>query len=197
MKRFSLLAFGLVISMFLISCESILIYNSELPPIKSPEGKALCVVYRPMAITGNDFVPVFLDGKYVGGTEGNTMLTIPVDPGEHYIIGDGTNKSKCRFTFQTGKIYFIRHTVVTITQRAGPITIRIVTSTFKPKTGEDAMQTIEEEKGKMRWVQPNPNKPQEDLSQKDFDEVKEDYEEWAADEENAEDFAVERDYPGY
>ncbi len=197
MKRFSLLTLGLAICMFIVACEPTLLYKLELPELKAPEGKALCVVYRPMAFTGNDFVPVFLDGKYVGGTEGNVMLTFEVDPGEHYVIGDGTNKSKCKFNFQAGKLYFIRHTVVTISTSVGPVPVTIVTSTFKPKTGGEAMATIDEEKGKIRWAQPNPAKPQENLSDDDFADIKEDYEEWATEEKNEEDYSVERDYPGY
>ena len=61
----------------------------------------------------------------------------------------------------------------------------------------DDFDLTEEERGKMRWVQPNPAKPQEDLKAKDYEDVKKDYAEWAADEKNAEEYAIERDYPGY
>jgi hypothetical protein len=193
-RRFSA---GLVLSalagvLLFSSCVPMLIYNTQLPEIKAPADKAMCVIIRPMAIMGSNTVPVYFDKKYVGATEGNTMLTFPVEAGEHYIIGDATNKSICRFNFVPGKVYFILHTVVTISPTAY---ITIVTSTFAPKDGREAMEKIESEKGKIRWVQPNPESPQEDLEDKDFEEIKEDYAE--REKKNPEDYKKEADYSGY
>jgi hypothetical protein len=177
--------------------EPTLLYNKQLPDFKAPAGKALCVVMRPMALTGNDEVKIYCDAKYVGATTGNTVLSFAVEPGEHIIIGDGTNKSKVKFNFQAGKVYYIWHQVVTITQSMGYVTIRIVTSTFKPMNGSDANGKLESEKGKISWVQPNPASPQEDLKAGDLADVNKDYDKWAKDSKNAEDLKVEAEYPGY
>jgi hypothetical protein len=186
-----------MIALSLVGCEPVLIYNKQVPEFKAPADKALCVVIRPMALTGSKFVPIYCDTQYVGGTEGNTVLSFPVTPGEHFIIGDGTNKSKVKYNFQAGKVYFINHTVVVITTSAGPVTITITTSTFKPKSGSEAMEKLESEKGKITWVQPNPANPQENLKAGDFADAKKDWEKWAAESKNAADLQIEKDYPGY
>jgi hypothetical protein len=183
--------------MVIAGCAPILLYNKELPDFKAPADRALCVIVRPVAFTGSSYLPIYCDTTYVGGTEGNTVLSFPVDPGEHFIIADATNKSKVKYNFQAGKVYFIFHTVVVVSTTVGPATITVTTSTFKPKSGADAMAKIESEKGKISWVQPNPENPQENLSGKDFAEIQKDYEKWASKEKNAEDFHAERDYPGY
>ena len=193
MKRICALTLAIA-SLFVMGCVSKLIYNKELPEIKPPADKALCVIVRPTAFMGATFVPVYCDQKYVGGTEGNTMLTFPVDPGEHYIIGDATNKSKIKYNFVAGKVYFIFHTVVTVS--AGYVTIN--TSTFAPMDGKSATEKIESEKGKITWVQKNPeDKDTKDMSTGDFEDVKKDYTKWASESKNAEDAKKESEYPGY
>jgi hypothetical protein len=176
-------------------CTPKLIYNSALPEIKPISDKALCIILRLAPGYGSSkFIPVYCDQKYVGGTERETMLTIPVDSGQHYIIADAINKSKVRYNFRPGKIYFIKHSVMTI---YGPY-VSITTSTFSPMDDKEAMKIIEEEKANLRWVQINTeNKDSEDLKTDDFNEVKKDYEEWFADPKNAEDVSKEANYPGY
>ena len=193
MKRACMLGVATVSLIFIAGCVPKLIYNKTLPELKPIPDKGLCVVVRPMAFMGNVFVPIYCDQKYVGGTEGNTMLTFPVDPGEHLIIGDATNKSKVKFNFVAGKIYFIQHTVVTISS-----VVTINTSTFAPMDGASATQKIESEKGKISWVQQNPeDKDEKDMDAKDFADVKNDYDKWASDPKNAADAKKESEYPGY
>lgn len=197
MKRSSKLIVAGVVTvmaaMLFSGCESMLIYNKELPQFKAPADKALCVIIRPMALMGSNTVTMYCDTAYQGATEGNTVLSFPVDPGEHYIIGDATNKSKVKYNFQAGKVYYILHTVVTISASY----VTIVTSTFKPMSGPDAVAKLDSEKGKITWVQPNPKSPQKNLSAGDFEDVKKDYKKWVADSKNAEDVKVEAEYPGY
>jgi hypothetical protein len=194
MKRFLALTVAVASLVFITGCGTPkLIYNKTLPEIKAPSDKALCVVIRPMAMFGAVYIPIFCDQKYVGGTEGNTMLTFPVDPGEHYVIADATNKSKVKYNFQAGKVYFIWHTVVSI---SGFVTIN--TSTFAPMDGESATKKIEDEKGKITWVQANPeDKDEKDLSASDFEDIKKDYTKWAGESKNAADAKKEAEYPGY
>lgn len=174
-------------------CTPTLLYNKEVPAFKAAPDQALCVVYRPTAFAGAAFIPIYCDTNYVGGTEGNTVLSFAVTPGEHMIIADATNKSKVRFNFQAGKIYFIQHTVVTIS--GGYITIN--TSTFTPKAGAEAMAKLESEKGKITWVQPNPASSADNLSARDLAECIKDYDKWASEGKNAEDYKIEKEYPGY
>jgi hypothetical protein len=194
MKRLIALTMAVSLMVLMAGCVSKLIYNKTLPELKPIADKALCVVVRPTGFMGNVFVPIYCDTKYEGGTEGNTMLTFPVDPGEHMIIGDATNKSKVKYNFVAGKIYFIMHTVVTVS--APYVTIN--TSTFAPMDGESATKKIESEKGKITWVQKNPeDKDTKDMDAKDFADVKKDYDKWAGDSKNAADAKKEAEYPGY
>jgi len=194
MKRFCILTIALASMLVFVGCIPKLIYNKTVPELKPLTDKALCVIIRPMAFAGSVFIPIYCDQKYVGGTEGNTLLTFSVDPGEHYIIADATNKSKAKFNFVAGKVYFIQHTVVTFSTSF----VTINTSTFIPQDGESAMKKIESEKGKITWVQKNPDdKNAENMKDNDFAEVKKDYEKWAADSKNADVAKKEADYPGY
>jgi hypothetical protein len=194
MKRLIAVTIAAASLIFMAGCVSKLLYNKTLPEIKAPADKALCVIVRPTAFMGSVYIPIYCDEKYVGGTEGNTLLTFPVDPGTHYIIGDATNKSKSKFNFVAGKCYFILHTVVTV--NAGYVTIN--TSTFGSMNGDEAMKKIESEKGKITWVQKNPeDKDSKDMSANDFEDIKKDYTKWAAESKNAEEAKKEAEYPGY
>ncbi len=177
----------------LTGCTPVLLHHAMIPSFEPPPDQALCVVIRPVAVSGAVFIPVYLDRQYVGGTEGNTILSFTVPPGEHMIIADATNSSKVRFHFKPGKIYYVAHTVVTID---APF-VTINTSTFTPKTGADAAGIIANERGKSSWVQPNPAVRHDDLSAEKFAELLADYEGWARKPENAASARTERDYPGY
>lgn len=177
----------------LAGCTPILLYQAAPPDLRPAADQALCVVIRPVAVSGSVFVPIYLDRRYVGGTEGNTILAFPVPPGEHMVIADATNTSKVRFRFKPGRTYYIAQTVVTID---APF-VTINTSTFTPKTQADARGIIDNERGRSAWVQPNPARPQEDLSREKLAEITADYEDWARKPENADSVRTEREYPGY
>jgi hypothetical protein len=193
MKRLLAVAFVGAVTLSLAGCTPILLHQAMIPDFNPQAGQALCVVIRPVAATGAVFVPIYLDRQYVGGTEGNTVLSFPVPPGEHMIIGDATNSSKVRFTFKPGKVYYIAQTVVTID---APF-VTINTSTFTPKTGADAKGIIDNERGKSTWVQPNPAVHHDDLTPEKFAELKADWEAWARKPENAASARTETEYPGY
>jgi hypothetical protein len=195
MKRLIAVTIAAASLVLMTGCVSKLLYNKTVPELKAPADKALCVIIRPMAFFGSVYIPIYCDQKYVGGTEGNTLLTFPVDPGEHYIIADATNKSKTKYNFVAGKCYFIMHTVVTVNVNSY---VTINTSTFSSMTGDEAMKKIESEKGKITWVQKNPeDKDSKDMSTKDFEDVKKDYTKWAGEGKNAEEAKKEAEYPGY
>ncbi len=177
----------------LTGCTPLLLHEAVIPEFAPPADQALCVVIRPVAVSGGVFVPVYLDRQYVGGTEGDTVLSFPVPPGRHMVIADATNASKVRFDFKPGKIYYVAHTVVSI--NAPFVTIN--TSTFTPKNAADAMGILRNERGRSTWVQPNPARQQENLSVARFAEIKADYEKWAASPEHAQSAREEREYPGY
>ena len=193
MKRLlAVLSIG-AIAMSFVGCTPILLHNQLIPEFKPPADQALCVVIRPVAMTGNVFIPIYLDTQYVGGTEGNTVLSFPVPPGQHMVIADATNQSKVKFNFKPGKTYYIAQTVVTIDASF----VVINTSTFTLKNGSDALAMINNERGKSTWVQPNPAVPQENLSASKLAEARRDWAEWAAKPENAKSAREELEYPGY
>jgi hypothetical protein len=181
-----------VVAMSLAGCTPLLLHNQLIPEFKPAADQALCVVIRPVAMMGNVFIPIYLDTEYVGGTEGNTILSFPVTPGEHMVIADATNESKVRFDFKPGKTYYIAQTVVSI-----DAFVVINTSTFTVKNASDALAIINNERGKSTWVQPNPARLQENLSAAKLAEAKRDWAEWAAKPENAQSAREEKEYPGY
>lgn len=186
------IVFG-ALALSLTGCTSMLIHEAQWPDFTSPQpGKATCVVIRRSSNMSSNFIPIYRDSEYVGGTgdHDGTVFSFPVEPGEHYIVADAANMSIARFNFRAGKTYYLIQSSFSVPY-AGNF------STFAPVNGSDATTILQEEKGKSTWVQANPAKPHENLSIEDQERTRKDYEEWSTKAENAESFKTEKEYPGY
>ncbi len=185
--RKSLLLMVPVCGLLLSSCTSPLLYEDALPEFKAPSDKALCVVIRQVRMFGN-YTPIWVDQKLVSGTIGGTVTSFNVDPGEHLVITKVTVKTKLKYNFQAGKVYYILQTAWTVPM------VGVMTG-FTPLPADEAVALLEKEKGSVKYSRANPEYDGDDLSEDDVKEELEDYAEWA--EKNPDKAKVEAEYPGY
>jgi predicted small lipoprotein YifL len=199
MKRvFTFTGLAATVLIVLAGCGGkIMLYQNEIPTFKAPDDKALCVVIRPTRYAGGDNSIIWLDQKAVAGTLGNSITSFTVDPGEHMVITKLDLSfmkqmikipAKVKFNFQPGKLYFLFQTLY-------PLPGVGVCTSLTPLTRQEAMETIEKEKGNCKYGLKDPNYETEDYSEKDIKEFFELWNEWAKKE--PEKAKVEIEYPGY
>jgi len=175
------------VAMIIISCTSDLLYENNIPEFKAPANKALCVIIRPTGLYGT-YSPIWLDKKCVSGTEGNTITSFEVDPGEHLVLTKISLMTKVKFNFQPGKVYYLM-------QAAFPIPMVGVSTSLTPMPGPEAVTKIESEKGKIKFTKLNPEAGHKDLDDDDVKEELEDWSKWSRKE--PEKAKIEIEYPGY
>lgn len=190
MHWFRIAAAVCVVGLTSVSCKttevSILTETREIPAFKAPATKALCVVVRPVRGFGD--ASIYLDGKLVSGTRGNSVTSFEVTPGSHLVLARIERMGKVKFNFKAGKVYYLL-------QAAYFIPYAGVLNTLSPLSGEAAASTFEREKGKLTYTSRDPAKPVEDLSAGEFEDEQKDYSKWAK--ENPEKARNEAEYPGY
>jgi hypothetical protein len=205
MKLFKvLLAGSLALSM--MSCFGPnLIYTKEMPKFGPIEGKARVVIIRPVptfsfsmgGTTDPNYLvaAVFLEKKYTSETYKSTVVSFPVDPGEHYILakipGFGMHPmSTMKFNFQSGKVYYIQESVKVSKTPIGEVQACIT----EPISIDEANKLLTEKKD-LKYGEFDKTKPGKDLEDKDYNKQLEDYAKWVKD--KPEDAKKESDYPGY
>lgn len=176
-------ALGLLMS----SCTSPLLYEDALPDFKAPADKALCVVIRAGGMF-DQYAPIWLDEKCMGGTEGNTVTSFEVDPGIHLVLTKINLMSKTKLNFQAGKVYYIL-------MAAYPIPMIGTGTSLTPMPGAEATDKLKQEQGQSKYAKKNPEYNHEDLSADDVKEELKDYSEWEQKEPAK--AKTEADYPGY
>jgi hypothetical protein len=170
-----------------IGCEPVLLYEEQFPAFNPPADKALCVVIRPSGMYGN-LAQIWLDGKTVGATSGNTVTSFEVDPGEHLVITRISIKTKVKLKFEAGKVYYLL-------QAAFPVPMLGVSTSLTPMPCAEATEKLEQEKGKCKFTRLNPNNTSlENLDDDDVKEELDDWKEWSDD--NPEKSKTEIEYSG-
>jgi hypothetical protein len=107
----------------------------------------------------------YLDKKFIGQTKGKSYFITDVAPGQHYVMGHAENWSAARINFEAGRTYFLNQDI-----RMG---VWMARTNFTPLTANDAMSQINE--SGMEYRVYDTKKPGEDMSDKDFNEVKADF----------------------
>jgi len=185
-RLFFAVSFSLVV-LFLTGCEPYLLYEDAWPEFKAVPDKALCVVIRPTGFAGGAYSPLWLDSKLVSGTTGNTVTSFTVEPGEHLVITKISIKTKVKFNFQAGKVYYLMQAVF-------PVPMIGTSTSLTPVPCEEATAKLEQEQKSLKYSRSNPNKEQEDLSAEEVKEELEDWDKWSK--ENPEKAKVEIEYSG-
>ncbi len=182
-----------------------LIYQKEMPKFAPIDGKARIVILRPIpsfafSMGGTSdpnylVASAYLDKKYVSETYKSTVVSFPVEPGEHYFLaqvqGFGMHPmSTMKFNFQAGKVYYIQERVQVTRTPIGEVQACIT----EPISIDDANKLLTEKKD-LQYGEFNTAKPGKDLEDKDFNKQVEDYAKFVK--EKPQDAKKESDYPGY
>jgi hypothetical protein len=155
-----------VLTIILSSCGGIHMIKEDIKsPLAVKHGKAVLVIMRTASFYGDTSIKNYLDGKYIGGNKDNCYFMTDVKPGVHYVTADGGNKDTVRMNFEAGRIYFLRQGVV-------PGVFRSFTQYF-PMTLQDALHEAQA----IDYIVYDAQHPGNDLSQKDYEAEKKDYEE--------------------
>jgi hypothetical protein len=95
-----------------------------------------------------------------------------VDPGQHYVIGEGENRACARFDFEAGKVYYLLQIIY-----PGALQILVSTSAkgrtgFEPKNPEEAQKDIND----CDYLVYEPKNGTEELKPDDYKETVADFE---------------------
>ncbi len=192
MKRIvSLMIVGLV-SLILVGCAPPLLqYEEQLPSLKASADKALCVVLRPTDKIGSMVIPIYVDENLISGTLGNTITSFDVGTGEHLVIAKSGTTDRVKFNFQAGKVYYLREDV-------WPLPLVVNGLSLEPISADEATALIEQEKGKLKYVERNPKcalNNRDNLGASKVQSLREDWQKWA--DKNPEKAKKQTEYPGY
>ncbi len=129
--------FILVCITLLAGCSTSQMLRPEKPPVlEADSDKALLVIVRDAWIGSAIVFWNYLDGKFIGETQGKTYFVTQVSPGNHYVVGATENTAVAQFDFQPGKKYFLRQGVTMGLWRAR-------TSGYYPMAAAEAQKVMQ------------------------------------------------------
>jgi len=136
------------------------------PKIAPKTDKAVLVIARTTSFGAGVTIENYLDKKLIGQTKGKSYFITDVAPGQHYVMGHAENWATARINFEASRVYFLNQDI-----RMG---VWMARTGFSPMSAEEGLKQINESGSDYR-VYDN-NNPGEDMSDKDFNEVKDDFE---------------------
>lgn len=161
-----LIVFGLTI--FLTACggPKHMITMDVKPTIAPKSDKAVLVIARTTSIGFAVTIENYLDKKLIGQTKGKSYFITDVTPGKHYVMGHAENWATAGINFEAGKMYVLNQDI-----RMG---VWMARTGFSPLTWNDAMKEINE--SGMEYRVYDIKNPGEDMSDKDFNDARDDFE---------------------
>ncbi len=94
------------------SCgEMYMLKQDAKPEIKPSQTMAKLVIIRTTSFGFAVKIDNFVDGKFIGQTQGKSYFITEIEPGTHYIIGASENNACARLSFEAGKIYYLMQAI--------------------------------------------------------------------------------------
>jgi hypothetical protein len=157
-----------VMSLFLFACggPKHMITMDVKPTIAPKADKAVLVIARTTSIGFAVTIENYLDRKLIGQTKGKSYFITDVNPGPHYVMGHAENWGTARINFEAGKLYVLNQDI-----RMG---VWMARTSFTPLSADEAAKQLNE--SGMEYRVYDTKNPGEDLSEKDFNEAKDDFE---------------------
>jgi hypothetical protein len=142
----------------------------DTKPVIAPKAdRAVLVIARTTSMAFGVTIENYLDRKLIGQTRGKSYFMTDVAPGQHYVMGHAENWATARLNFEAGKIYFLNQDI-----RMG---VWMARTGFTPLIANEAASQLNEDGMEYRVY--DTNNPGEDMSDKDFNEAKDDFEDEA------------------
>lgn len=173
----------LLILAMLTACTPRIIIKNGKPALTPFYDKAQCVIFN-MNGNSDEFIPIYLDTKLVGGVEDSCMTAFYVDTGVHYLIATQDNESTLKLNFKARKKYFFRMGAIEVPMFDGVKMVLI-----------SDLEAMEHMNSGLVYKALNPERALPDFDEDDFRDEVEEYKEWA--DENPLDAKLEREYEGY
>jgi len=146
------------------SCgEFYMLKQDTRPEIKPSDAKAKLVILRGTSFGYAVKIDNFLDGKFIGQTQGKSYFITEVDPGTHYIIAAAENNACARLNFEAGKIYYLLQAIY-----PGIMFARTGFTAIKP---DDAQKDIPD----CKYLIIDPSKKAENMKKEDYDKTAADF----------------------
>lgn len=136
------------------------------PSIVAKAGKAVLVIVRTTSFGNRVAIENYLDRKMIGQTKGKSYFITQVNPGQHYVMSHAENWATARIKFEAGKIYFLDQGIY--------MGVWMARTGFSPMTAKEGLKQINESGCTYRVL--NTRDPGEDMSKKDFNEAKAEFE---------------------
>jgi len=157
-----------VVPLFLTACggPKHMIIMDVKPKLAPKAGVAVLVIVRTTSFGGGVTIENCLDRKLIGQTKGKSYFITDVKPGRHYVMAHAENWATARINFEANKVYFLDQGIY--------MGVWMARTGFTPMTAEDALKQINE--SGMSYGEYNAKSPGEDMSEKDFNEAKADFE---------------------
>ncbi len=166
------------------SCgEFYMLKQNAKPQIKPSDTRAKLVIVRGTSFGFAVKIDNFLDGKFIGQTQGKSYFITDVDPGIHYVIGAAENNSCARLNFEAGKVYYLLQAIY-----PGIMFARTGFGTQKPDEAEKDIQDC-------KYLIIDPAKKAEDMKKDDYDKTVADFDREAKEDPNRHKDVLE--YKGY
>jgi hypothetical protein len=166
-KLGSLIAAGLCL--FCMSCggEFYMLKQDSRPEIKPSPDKAKLIILRGTSYGFAVKIDNFIDGKFIGQTQGKSFFVTEVEPGRHYIVAAAENNACARFDFEAGKMYYLLQ--------------RIYPGIMFARTGFDAISPADADNDlpDCKYFTIDPAKKAEDMKKEDYDKTVADFEDEA------------------
>ena len=184
LKRLPLLLL-LLMPVFLVACGGPKhMITMDVKHIIAPKpDKAVLVIARTTSMAFGVTIENYLDNKLIGQTKGKSYFITDVQPGQHYVMGHAENWATARIKCEAGKIYFLNQDI-----RMG---VWMARTGFTALAANDAASQLNE--SGMEYRVYDTKNPGEDMSEKDFNEAKDDFEKEVKEGEHKEIV----DYKGY
>jgi Protein of unknown function (DUF2846) len=94
------------------SCgEMYMLKQDTKPEIKPSQTMAKLVIIRTTSFGFAVKIDNFVDGKFIGQTQGKSFFITEVEPGTHYVIAASENNACARLNFEAGKLYYLMQAI--------------------------------------------------------------------------------------
>jgi hypothetical protein len=111
MKRVRTLLVGAVCLIFASCGQMYMLKGTAKPEIKPSQTAAKLIIIRTTSFGFAVKIDNFVDGKFIGQTQGKSYFITEVEPGTRYVIGASENNACARLNFEAGKVYYLMQAI--------------------------------------------------------------------------------------
>lgn len=147
-------------------CATQMIKSDQPPTLTSKPDSSVLVIMRETAFGGAIVFKNYLDGKFIGETNGLSYFVTNVSPGQHYLMSKAENIGVAQLNLEPGKKYFLGQGVTIGWWKAR-------TTGYYPIKSEQIDKALKD----CTYLQLDGSKTYQDLTQEEYQSAIEEYQE--------------------